>query len=138
MDRRCKLVLQISPFVHPSIHSPIHAPTLPPSHFHFLPNPLPFLPSLLPSLLSPFPPFSLPSFLPSLLPPSFLILFAFLFSFQSLRDPTVADLGVSPPLSASLLNAWLPENVIDPVDVTEIQNELESASLLALFEGISP
>ena len=52
--------------------------------------------------------------------------------FRSLRDPSSLD--TSPPLSASLLNAWLPENVIDPIDVTEIQNELESASLLALFE----
>lgn len=58
--------------------------------------------------------------------------------FRSLRDPSVTSLGASPPLSASLLNAWLPENIIDPVDVTEIQNELESASLLALFEGIAP
>lgn len=41
----------------------------------------------------------------------------------------------SPPLSASLLNAWLPDNAIAPVDVTEIQNELESAALWALFEG---
>ena len=52
---------------------------------------------------------------------------------RSLRDPS--NLDTSPPLSASLLNAWLPENVIDPIDVTEIQNELESASLLALFEA---
>jgi hypothetical protein len=54
------------------------------------------------------------------------------FRFGSLRDP--CSLDTSPPLSASLLNAWLPENAIDPIDVTEIQNELESASLLALFE----